>query len=218
MVFSVVQQTRDAKKRLGNVLYLPCRRIERSEILTPAFKKFVAAMYATMQKLEGIGIAANQVGKSLQVFIIEAGDDSPRYEGLGGVPYQLFINPKINQASADLRNFWHGCLSGEGEKRGNVSAYEWIEYECLDETAQKRTGRLEGLAAVIFQHELRHLLGGTYLDRALHFLSPQDLKEAVEVGDQNLFEPTNPLLPHLISDYRLGETLEEYYERRQAEG
>ncbi|RYZ93910.1 MAG: peptide deformylase, partial [Proteobacteria bacterium] len=161
---AAVQHTRDPAARERNVLYLPARAITAEEFRTPDLSRLVEAMRALMHRTGGIGIAANQVGKRLQLFMIEAKPNNPRYQVLGEVPYQLFINPRIIAASAERRNFWHGCLSAVGEKRGNVATYEWIEVEAADEAGIVRRARLEGLAAVIFQHELRHLLGGTYLD------------------------------------------------------
>src|SRR5690606_2320765 len=116
---------------------------------------FIDSMYAVMLRAEGVGIAANQLGKRLQIFIIEAASDNPRYQVLGAVKKQIFLNPKITKVSAERKNFWHGCLSAEDKKRGNVATYEWIEYECVNPKGEVENGRLDGFAAVIFQHEFR---------------------------------------------------------------
>jgi peptide deformylase len=210
---TAVQHTRDPAARLSNVLYLPARAITAEEFRTPELSHLIEAMRALMHHTGGIGIAANQVGKRLQIFMIEAKPNNPRYQGLGEVPYQLFINPRIVAASAERRNFWHGCLSAVGEKRGNVATYEWIEVEAADEAGLVRRSRLEGLAAVIFQHELRHLLGGTYLDKATTLLTKEELDQKLDAKELNFFERADARLPLLIDDYRVGETLEEFYAR-----
>lgn len=208
---TIVQHTRDIQARKQNILYQPCRRLEKTEILSLEFQKFIKEMHHAMNIFNGIGIAANQIGHSIQTFMIEAQSDNPRYAVLGAVPFQTFINPKITRASSTLYNFWHGCLSAEGEKRGNVATYEWVEYECLDENAELKKGRLDGLAAVIFQHEFRHLLGHTYLDRASEFLSKEELEEEINNKTQFFYEKSSSKLPHLIGDYRVGDSLEDFY-------
>jgi peptide deformylase len=167
-------------------------------------------MYAMMLRKAGVGIAANQLGKRLQIFIIEAESDNPRYKVLGAVKKQVFINPKITKVSKTRKNFWHGCLSAQGEKRGNVATFEWIEYECQNQAGEILKGRLDGFAAVIFQHEFRHLMNGTYLDHANHLLSREELSQKLETGELPFFELANDTLPLLIEGYQLGKALEEY--------
>lgn len=210
---SVVQHDRDAARRRSNSLYLPNRPVKEDEFGTRSLDDFIAGMYRTMNSAMGIGIAANQVGKNIQVFIIEAKPGHPRYRVLGAVPYGVFINPRIVHASAQRRNFWHGCLSAVGEKRGNVATYEWIDIEASAPNAEPIRARLEGLAAVIFQHEFRHMLGGTYLDRAMEYLDKPELDRKFDSGEAKFFEAADERLPLLIGDYQIGETLEDYYAR-----
>ena len=212
----VVQHSREAEERRENPLYLPARRIMEDEFGTPAFQELLKGMKNVMHATGGIGIAANQVGKRLQVFIIEAAPTNPRYNGLAPVPYQVFVNPRIVAASPERRNFWHGCLSAVGEMRGNVATYEWIEVEAAGADGTRGIGRLSGLAAVIFQHELRHLLGGTYLDKARTFLGKEELDAKLDRKELPFFEKVGPELPLLLDDYRIGETLEDFYQRTHA--
>lgn len=214
---AVVQQSREPEVRHENPLYLPNRRVEANEFQSEPLKRLLSAMYQTMQQTAGIGIAANQVGKNIQAFIIEAKPNNPRYKVLGPVPYAVFLNPRIVAASQERRNFWHACLSAVGEKRGNVATYEWIDIEAAGPDGQPIRARLNGLAAVIFQHEFRHMLGGTYLDRATTYLTKEEFDRGLERKEVPFFEPADERLPLLIADYRIGETLEDYYARaRQA--
>lgn len=198
-----------------NTLYLPPRKIQDSEFNTPQLDGFINHMYDVMVAKSGVGIAANQVGKRLQIFIIEAKANNPRYKVLGPVAKQIFINPKIKRASSSKKNFWHGCLSANGEKRGNVATYEWIEYECQNIKGEIQRGKLEGFAAVIFQHEFRHMLNGTYLDVAKQFLSKPELDQQIELGKLPFFETASDSLPHLIGEYVIGESLDEFHSRKK---
>ncbi|MCH2225584.1 MAG: peptide deformylase [Crocinitomicaceae bacterium] len=209
--FEVVQHIpKDSEGRDQNTLYLAPRSIKTEEFNTPELNTLVDSMYSMMLQKAGVGIAANQLGKRLQIFIIEAAVDNPRYKVLGPVLKQVFINPKITQVSKQRKNFWHGCLSADGEKRGNVATFEWIEYECKNIKGDVQRGRLEGFAAVIFQHEYRHLMNGTYLDHANHFLSKEELEQQLTAGEVPFFELANDTLPTLIEGYQLGKALEEY--------
>lgn len=209
--FEVVQNIpMDAEGRGQNALYLDPRRIKQEEFNSSELNTFIDSMYTIMLRKEGVGIAANQLGKRLQIFIIEAKVGNPRYKVLGPVEKQVFINPKITNVSKERKNFWHGCLSAQGEKRGNVATFKWIEYECQNQKGETRRERLDGFAAVIFQHEFRHLMKGTYLDYANHFLPKDELNHKIETGELSFFELASDTLPLLIDGYLLGENLENY--------
>ncbi|MDG1333896.1 MAG: peptide deformylase [Crocinitomicaceae bacterium] len=212
--FEVVQHIpSDEKGRDKNTLYIIPREIAESEFNSPELALYIDSMYAVMLRTAGVGIASNQLGKSLQIFMIEAKSSNPRYKVLGPVEKQVFINPVITKTSKKRMNFWHGCLSADGENRGNVATYEWIEYSCQNQKGEVRKGRLEGFAAVIFQHEFRHMLSGTYLDHANHFLPKEELDEKLDSGELPFFEVTSDTLPLLIEGYKLGETIEEFHSR-----
>ena len=214
--FEVVQHTpADQKGRDKNSLYLAPRVITEDEFNTPELNTYIDSMYTVMVRTAGVGIASNQLGKRLQIFMIEAKPSNPRYKVLGPVEKQVFINPVITKTSTTRKNFWHGCLSADGENRGNVATYEWIEYRCKNEKGEVRKGRLEGFAAGIFQHEFRHMLGGTYLDHANHFLPKEELDAQLDAGELSFFEIASDTLPLLIEGYKVGETIEEYHQRKK---
>jgi len=209
--FKVVQHIPfNQKGREQNTLYQTPRQITQKEFNTPELIIFIDSMYQVMKKYEGVGIAANQIGKRLQIFIIEAKADNPRYKVLGPVEKQIFINPIITKVSKTKKNFWHGCLSANGEKRGNVATYEWIDYECQNVKGEKVRGRLEGFAAVIFQHEFRHLMNGTYLDIAKQFVSKPELDQKIASGELPFFDIAPDTLPLLIKDFEMGKSIEKF--------
>jgi peptide deformylase len=201
------------KSRSKSPLYLPPRAIKEKEFNTKHLLQLIDSMYAVMQRKAGVGIAANQLGKRIQIFIIEAKADNPRYKVLGPVAKKVFINPVITNVSNNKKNFWHACLSAVGEKRGNVATYEWIEFQCQDEKGKIVSGRLDGFAAVIFQHEFKHLMNGTYLDVANDFLHKPELDYQIGIGKIAFFDTANDNLPLLINGYKIGETLDIYHSR-----
>lgn len=208
--FEVVQHIpADKKGRDQNSLYLSPRKIEKEEFNSTKLHTLIDSMYHVMIKNSGVGIAANQIGKRLQIFIIEAKADNSRYKVLGPVQKQVFINPIITKVSPIRKNFWHGCLSARDEKRGNVATYEWIEYQCQDQKGDFQSGRLDGFAAVIFQHEFKHLMNGTYMDVAHQFLPKTDLDQKIAAGELPFFEPAVDTLPLLIDGYTIGQALGE---------
>jgi peptide deformylase len=211
---TILQQIPDNPKlRSKSPLYLPPRIIKEKEFNTKNLLLFIDSMYAVMQRKSGVGLAANQLGKQLQILIIEAKADNPRYKVLGPVAKKIFINPVITNASSTKKNFWHACLSAEGEKRGNVATFEWIEYQCQDEKGNIITGRLDGFAAVIFQHEFKLLMNGTYLDVAKDFLPKAELDYQISIGKIAFFDTANDSLPLLIGGYKIGESLDVYHSR-----
>lgn len=214
--FQVVQHIPvTSEGRDQNALYQAPRKIKEKEFNSPELTVYIDSMYAVMLRTQGVGIASNQLGKRLQIFMIEAQAGNARYKVLGAVPKQVFINPKITKTSEERKNFWHGCLSAEGEKRGNVATYEWIEYTCQNEKGEVRNGRLEGFAAVIFQHEFKHMMNGTYLDQANYFLDREELTQKLDNGELPFFDTASDTLPLLIEGYAIGETLEEYHSRKR---
>jgi hypothetical protein len=70
-------------------------------------------------------------------------------------------------------------------------------------------GRLDGFASVIFQHEFRHLMGGTYLDLSQQLLDRDVLDAKIAKGELPFFEWADETLPLMIKGYQLGSAIEE---------
>lgn len=194
-----------------SLLYTPCEQV--TDINSSETKKMLNDL--SIRLPAGIGLAANQVGYHKQAFMIRFDSaGNKRYpQVFQDVPQQTFINPKITQASSENVSFWHGCLSAITHSKGKVATWSWIEYDAQDSLGKRQTGRLEGLAAVIFQHEFRHLLGSCFLDHAKEFMDQEVLHKKFE---DNVFPPMalcGPEVPHLLSDYQVGESIEEYARR-----
>lgn len=165
--------------------------------------------------VHGMGLAANQIGKSLQLFMIQFTDtqktlNPQRFREMEPVAFQIFINPKIIKSSKDNMTFWHKCLSADGKDFGKVATYQWIEYEAQNENGNIIKDKLDKLGAIIFQHEFRHLLGGTYLEKAKEYKSNEELNMLIACGELKSYDRTDIDIPHLLDDYVIGETIEEY--------
>lgn len=153
----------------NKVLATPAKKIGK---IDKAITHLIKEMELTLQHAtdpEGVGLAAPQVGKSLQIFIIkEAPTD----------PLQVFINPTISIPQGETV---HTIEIGEEEKKevklegclslqdiwGVVGRYEKIELEYLDETGKKHKKTFDGFLATIIQHEFDHLNGTLFPKRVL---------------------------------------------------
>lgn len=110
----------------------------------------------TMYQVGGLGLAANQIGILLSVFVM---DDSAEGKNL-----KAYANPQIVEKSGE-EECEEGCLS-LGETRVPVKRYQKIKVKALDiETAEEVTIEAEGLLSRIFQHEIDHLNGKLIIDR-----------------------------------------------------
>ena len=137
----------------------------------PQLKTLIANMYDTMN---GVGLAAPQVGLSIRLFVVDASpfaDDDELSEEeqtfLKGFK-KTFINAKIIEETGDTWNFNEGCLSIPGV-REDVSRHKQITIEYFDEDFNKQTLTIGGLAARIIQHEYDHIEGILFTDKLSSF-------------------------------------------------
>nr|WP_228550575.1 peptide deformylase [Endozoicomonas sp. OPT23] len=170
--------------------------------------ELLKAMHEAMASNVGGGISANQIGKSLQIFLI-----GPPPMINSRAPSDVFINPRITKASKGRSCFWHGCLSSDGEKFGKVASWNTITIEALDPQGKKFTRDLKGLDAIVAQHEFRHLLGGGYHDHAKEFNDEKSLMRLMFQGKLRMLEVCDDNAPFILDGYKVGETIEEYAQR-----
>lgn len=120
----------------------------------PALEHFVEELKATRYKFGGIGLAANQCGFSMRMFVIGGLDD-----------YDLVcINPKVLEASEEQDKGREGCLSFPG-MYGNIRRPTWVRVEFLDQKGERHEITISGLTARCFLHELDHLNGISFVDK-----------------------------------------------------
>jgi peptide deformylase len=154
------------------VLRQRARPLLHEEIALPETQQLIAWMHETMRDAPGVGLAAPQVGLAVQLAVIE---DRPEYsQDISAdrlaererkpVPFQVLINPRIIEQSADQADFFEGCLSLAGFS-ALVKRSRQIAVEYLDDRGQPRRIEAEGWYARILQHEIDHLHGRLYIDR-----------------------------------------------------
>jgi len=126
-------------------------------------KRLIIDLKTTVAQAKGVGIAAPQVGISLRLFIM-CSAPSERYPDAPLLAPAVIINPAILSTSEQQELAWEGCLSVQG-KRALVPRYSTIDVSYIDEAGVAHNQTLTGFLARIFQHELDHLDGITFLER-----------------------------------------------------
>ena len=117
-----------------------------------------------MKNAGGIGLAAPQIGISIQLAVIKLESDSERYDNLDNSDEFVVFNPKLEVIDKEKQGFWEGCLSVPG-LRGYVERPRKLKIKYLDECANEKEILVEDFLATVFQHELDHLFGYLYVDR-----------------------------------------------------
>lgn len=117
-------------------------------------KKLIKDLKDTMKEENGVGIAAPQVGVHERVIIAET-EEGPT----------AFINPEITERAFKLVDSEEGCLSVPGVW-GIVKRHRAVTVKALKEDGTPVQFKANGLLAIIFQHEIDHLDGILFIDRA----------------------------------------------------
>lgn len=121
--------------------------------------------------IPGVGLAAPQVGVSKRIVIVDAQD---------GQGLQVVINPKILKLEGEKELGWEGCLSVPGIY-GEVSRYPFILLKGLNKRGKGIKIEATGFRARVFQHEIDHLDGILFIDKAIRFLEEKDpLEESLQ--------------------------------------
>ena len=148
--------------QLGNpVLRIPAEPVKN--IQAADIQRLIDDMIETMREYRGVGLAAPQVHRSLQIAIIEAEDDD-REDSAPLAPPTILINPRIVPGSDRMEEGWEGCLSLP-TLRGMVPRYTAIEVHAYDRRGKPLTLKAEDFFARAIQHEYDHLIGTIFLDR-----------------------------------------------------
>lgn len=127
---------------------------------TPELHALLQDMRDTMDSLNGAGLAAPQIGVSLQVVIFGM-DANPRYPQAEPVPHTVLINPQLDPMAEDMDEGWEGCLSVPG-MRGLVPRYRHLRYRGFDALGRPIDRTVQDFHARVVQHEVDHLLGILY--------------------------------------------------------
>jgi peptide deformylase len=144
--------------KLGNpVLRQIAAKVDPRDIRTKDLQRFIDDLFETMMNEPGIGLAAPQVSRSIQLCVMGC-------EGEDGFPQTVLINPKIVFYGPQQVENWEGCLSLDG-LRGKVTRPSVVRVQALDRDGKSMDFEAAGLYAVCIQHEMDHLIGKLFLDR-----------------------------------------------------
>jgi peptide deformylase len=156
--------------KLGNpVLRKVAAPVDVRDIKSEEFQQLIDDMFETMLDEPGIGLAAPQVARSIQLAVMGC-------EGEGGFPSTVLVNPKIVYYGPHQVENWEGCLSVDG-LRGKVTRPSVVRVQALDRQGQPVDIEASGLYAVCIQHELDHLIGKLFLDRMTDLSTLTQLNE-----------------------------------------
>ena len=132
------------------------------------FQNLVVSMIETMREAPGVGLAAPQIGESQRLIVAEYGDEEDEE-----APKRLYVlaNPEIVQHSEETEVGVEACLSVP-ELAGEVERWERIIIKGQNRRGQIVKYKAAGWLARIFQHEMDHLDGVLYTDRATRIWKP----------------------------------------------
>jgi peptide deformylase len=133
-------------------------KLKEVKEITPEIGALISDMRKRMIESRGVGLAANQVGQDLQIFVIDK-----KLAEENGVP-DVYINPEITEYSKELLEAEEGCLSIPDYWQ-QVKRSKKIKIKALDENGKKVKIKARGLLARVLQHEYDHLQGKTIKDR-----------------------------------------------------
>ncbi len=148
------------------------KKAEKVNKVTRPLLKLTDEMIETMRQQNGIGLAAPQLGISRQVIIARADQDS----------YIKLFNPGIEEAAGEVLDI-EGCLSLPGVY-GEVPRYKEILVRAVNEEGNNISLRASGLLARILQHEIDHLQGILFTDRAVRLLDQEEIDRLRREGDE----------------------------------
>lgn len=133
-------------------------------------KELIDDMIETMRVAPGVGLAAPQIGVSKRVIVVEFGSEDDET-----FPKQLYVmvNPEIESRSDETVMGIEGCLSVPGVA-GEVARAEVVTVRGQDAEGKRIRVRAQGWLARIFQHEVDHLNGILYSDRADTLWQPEE--------------------------------------------
>lgn len=171
------------------------RKADPVEENSSSLQQLIEDMFETMYNSGGVGLAAPQIGKSLQLFVMDADamtEDLDDEENLGPM---VFINPEIVSNEGERIRIEEGCLSIP-DVRDDVARPERVTLSYLDRNFQQKRESYDGWISRVIQHEFDHLQGVLFLDylsafrRALH-------KSALKKIEAGLMETSYPLAPKI---------------------
>mgnify|MGYP001601838750 CR=1 FL=1 len=142
----------------NNILAKRMEKVGVGDMKKGLYKDLVLDMKKAMVENNGVGLAANQVGKGLSIFVIDQ-----KLAEENNVP-DVFINPEITEYSKEENETEEGCLSIP-DYWVPIKRSKKIKIKAIDENGNKIKFKAKGFLARVLQHETDHLNGLTIKDR-----------------------------------------------------
>ena len=142
----------------------PSRVVEVSEIQTVKFQNFLDKLIRTMHVEDGVGIASPQVGQNIRAIVV----NMPKGP-------ECYMNPEIVKTSKLMVDSEEGCLSVPG-KYGVVQRHKKVSLRALNRLGRRIELDVKAFPAIIFQHEIDHLDGVLFIDKAKNIVETSNGK------------------------------------------
>lgn len=136
-------------------LHVPASEVSVAEITTPDFQAYLDDLIYTMIESDGVGIASPQIGRNIRAVAVQ-------------MPHgpECFMNPVITKYSEAQVESEEGCLSVPGQF-GIVMRSKRVTVEALNRHGRRVSLDLKQFPAIVFQHEIDHVNGILYIDKAI---------------------------------------------------
>ena len=141
-------------KKDEKFLRTAARHFDFSKYTRPEIRALIKEMRRQMQEAAGIGLSANQIGLDIKVFVAKVENK-----------FYAVFNPELTQLSKETINLDEGCLSIPGVY-GSVERPTRVTLKGLDQNGKALKIKAWGLLARVFQHEVDHLNGKLFVDKA----------------------------------------------------
>jgi len=155
-----------------NALRKVAREVHISDICSEKISEIISAMSAALAKEEdGVAIAATQIGEPIRLFVVSGkvlarlAIKNKKEKSVESFSDAVFINPVLIKSSKKKQTVEEGCLSLR-YWYGKVRRSHRVTIEAHNEKGEKITKNASGLLAQIFQHEIDHLNGVLFIDKA----------------------------------------------------
>lgn len=130
--------------------------------ITPEIRQLASDMLETMYDAKGVGLAAPQIGRPIRMLVMDAANAD------GGRDPRVIINPELELFGGEIVSEREGCLSVPLNYKSDVKRSGKARLKALDLDGRPVDEILEGLPAIIVQHETDHLEGRLFIDRLSH--------------------------------------------------
>jgi peptide deformylase len=147
------------------VLRRRAREVTPDELRSAEVQALIDDLVETKRAADGAGLAANQVGEPLRIAVAEVSGTNRRYPYKPPIPLTVMVNPVLEPLDSETVEINEGCLSVP-DLRGSLARHVTVRVRYLDRAGVEHDEVKRGLTAGTFQHEVDHLDGVLFVDRA----------------------------------------------------